>query len=54
MSQKVEKLLKAGGGVRAENKEVQNSKFGHFDKRGGGSPDFILFPNVNVDFKCFS
>ena len=39
--------------VVAENQKVQDSKFGIFDKRGG-SPDFHFFPNVNVDFRCFS
>ena len=35
-------------------KNVQNSKFGLFDSRGGGVRFFRFFPNVNVDFKCFS
>ena len=46
-SKNVTKMKKAQkiGGISAENQKVQNSKFGHFDKR-------IFFSNVNVDFKC--
>ena len=35
MSQKVEKVQKGGRGHQ-KNQKVQNSKFGLFDKRGGG------------------
>ena len=41
------------GRIRAYNQKVQSSKFGLFDKMGGGL-DFQVFPNVNADFKCFS
>ena len=54
MSQKVEKVQKGGGGVSDENQNIHNSKFGLFDKRGGGAQMFRFFPNANVDFKCFS
>ena len=35
---------KRGGGISAKIQKVQNSKFGLFR----------FFPNLNVDFKCFS
>ena len=44
---------KGGGGVSTKHQKVQNSKVGLFDKRGGRLY-FLFFPNVNVDFKCFS
>ena len=47
----MEKVQK-GGGVSTKNQKVQNSKFGLFDKRGGGRLYFHFFPNINVDFKC--
>ena len=37
------KSPKGGGGVSSKNQKVQNSKFGLFDKRGGG-PNFHFFP----------
>ena len=42
------------GGISTNNQKVQNSKFGLFDMGGGGVQIFCVFPNVNVDFKCFS
>ena len=53
MSQKVEKVHKGGGGVSKKHQKVQNSKFGLFDKRGGGHI-FIFFPNSNAHFRYFS
>ena len=51
---KMEKAQKIGG-ISAENQKVQNSKFGLFDKKGGGGfRIFIFFPNLNIDFKFFS
>ena len=47
------KSPKGGGGVSDRNQKVHNSKCGLFYKRGGGHI-FIFFPNVNVEFKCFS
>ena len=42
-----------GGGASAGDQKVHNSKCGLLDKRGGGHI-FIFFPNVNVEFQCFS
>ena len=53
MSQKVEKVQKGEGGVSDRNKKVHNLKCGIFDKSGGCNI-FLFFPNVNVEFKCFS
>ena len=47
------KSPKGGGGVSAGDQKVHNSKCGLFDKRGGGKI-FSVFPNLDVDFKCFS
>ena len=48
------KSPKGRGGVSSKNQKVQNSKFGLFDKRGGGVRIFIFFPNVNAHFRYFS
>ena len=44
---KLQKKSKRGG-ISAKNQKVQSSKFGLFDKRGGGGPYFSFFPK----FKC--
>ena len=48
------KSPQGGGGVSKKHQKVQNLKFGLFDKRGGGGPIFIFFPNLNVHFRHFS
>ena len=44
---------KEGEGVIKKNQKVQNSNL-DFLIRGGVRLDFYFFPNVNVDFQCFS
>ena len=39
--------------ISKKHQKVQNSKFGLFDKRGGGHI-FIFFPNSNAHFRYFS
>ena len=48
MSQNMEKVQREGGGVSTKNQKVQNSKFGLFDKRGGGGAKFSSFSQIQM------
>ena len=53
MSQKVEKVQKGGGGS-AQKIKKSTIQYGDFFDKWGVGQIFRFFPNINVDFKCFS